>query len=127
MRNKVCAGVLAAMAGGYLLRRQGLRWGATDEEVHKSLPGDEIVPHPMLETTHAVLINARAGAIFENGELVEGGSGQEMTPRDQGSQSTTARMWVATTSGRSDPNPQGPKRKCLTNDLSAGSEASPYS
>ena len=46
------------MAGGYLLRRQGLRWGATDEEVHMSLPGDGIVPHPMLETTHAVIVRA---------------------------------------------------------------------
>jgi len=41
--KKLCAGLLAAMAGGHLLRRQGLRWGATDEEVHGPLPGDEIV------------------------------------------------------------------------------------
>jgi hypothetical protein len=31
MGNKLCAGLLAAVAGGHLLRRQGLRWGATDE------------------------------------------------------------------------------------------------
>lgn len=64
MRNKACAGLLATMVGGYLLRRQGLRWGATDEEVHKSLPGDEIVPHPMLETTHTVSIEASAQEIW---------------------------------------------------------------
>jgi hypothetical protein len=57
-------GLVAALASGYLLRRQGLRWGATDEEVHKILPGDEIVPHPMLETTHAVPIEASAEEIW---------------------------------------------------------------
>jgi hypothetical protein len=41
-----------------------MRWGATDEEVHKPLPGDEIVPHPMLETTHAVTIDAYAEEIW---------------------------------------------------------------
>jgi len=64
MRNKVCAGLLASLVGGYLLRREGLRWGATDEEVHKPLPGDEVVPHPMLETTHAVAIDASAEEIW---------------------------------------------------------------
>ncbi|MBD0328073.1 MAG: hypothetical protein ICV68_16735, partial [Pyrinomonadaceae bacterium] len=64
MGNKVCAGLLAAMAGGYLLRRQGLRWGATDEEVHKPLPGDEVVPHPMVETTHTVPIAASTEEIW---------------------------------------------------------------
>jgi hypothetical protein len=64
MKNKVCVGLLATMIGGYLLRRQGLRWGATDEEVHKSLPGDEIVPHPMVETTHTVTIQAPAQEIW---------------------------------------------------------------
>ena len=64
MQNKVCTGLIAAVVGGYLLRRQGLRWGATDEEVHKPLPGDEIVAHPMLETTHTVPINASAQEIW---------------------------------------------------------------
>jgi hypothetical protein len=64
MKNKLCAGLLVAMAGGYLLRRAGLRWGATDEEVHKPLAGDEIVPHPMLETSHTVPIEASAEEIW---------------------------------------------------------------
>src|SRR5215216_2996389 len=34
MSNRLCVGLVAAVAGGYLLRREGLRWGATDEEVH---------------------------------------------------------------------------------------------
>ena len=52
------------LVGGHLLRREGLRWGATDEEVHKPLRGDEVVPHPMLETTHAVTIEASAQEIW---------------------------------------------------------------
>jgi hypothetical protein len=64
MHSKACAGLVAAVVGGYLLRRQGLRWGATDEEVHKPLSGDEVVPHPMLETTHAVLIEASAEEVW---------------------------------------------------------------
>jgi len=64
MSNRLCVPLLAAVAGGYLLRRQGVRWGATDEEVHEPLPGDEIVPHPMLETTHAVTIDAPAEVVW---------------------------------------------------------------
>jgi len=52
------------MAAGYFLCRQGLHWGATDEEVQKPLPGDEVVPHPMLETTHAASIDAPAEEIW---------------------------------------------------------------
>ena len=62
--NRLCAGLLAAMAGGYLLRRQGMRWGATDEEVHKSLPGDEVVAHPMVETTHGLTLRASASEVW---------------------------------------------------------------
>jgi hypothetical protein len=64
MTNRLCAALLAAVGGGHLLRRAGLRWGATDEEVHKPLPGDEVVPHPMWETTHAVTVEASAEEIW---------------------------------------------------------------
>ena len=64
MGNKLCVGLVGAVAGGYLLRRQGLRWGATDEEVHKPLPGDEVVSHHMLETTHTVTIEDSAEEIW---------------------------------------------------------------
>ena len=48
MNNKLCLGLLAGVSGAYLLRRLGMRWGATDDEVHRPLPGDDLVPHPML-------------------------------------------------------------------------------
>ncbi len=44
MKNKLCLGLLAVASGAYLVRRLGLRWGATDAEVSRPLPGDEVVP-----------------------------------------------------------------------------------
>ena len=64
MKNKFCLGLLAGISGAYLLRRLGMRWGATDDEVHRPLPGDDLVPHPMLETTHAISIYASRAEIW---------------------------------------------------------------
>jgi hypothetical protein len=64
MRNKLYVGLLAAASAGYLLRRLGKRWGATEDEVYRSLPGDDLVPHPMAETTHAITIHAPAAAVW---------------------------------------------------------------
>jgi hypothetical protein len=64
MRNKVSyLGLLAAASGAYL-RRLGRRWGATDDEVYRPMPGDELVPHPMIETTHAITIRAAASEVW---------------------------------------------------------------
>jgi hypothetical protein len=40
------------------------RWGATDDEVKRSLPGDELVPEPKLGYTHAITIHAPAVRIW---------------------------------------------------------------
>jgi len=40
------------------------RWGATDEEIAASLPGDELVPFPRLFYTRAVSINASPEEIY---------------------------------------------------------------
>lgn len=64
MKNKLCLGLLAIASGAYVLRRLGMRWGATDDEVHRSLSGDELIPHPMLETTHAITIKASPADIW---------------------------------------------------------------
>jgi hypothetical protein len=64
MNNKLCLGLMAAGSGAYLLRRLGMRWGATDDEVYRPLPGDDLVPHPMLETTHAISIHASRADIW---------------------------------------------------------------
>lgn len=52
--------VIGAAAGAaYLaLRRRMLRWGATDDELQKELPGDELVPGEPVASTRAVTIAA---------------------------------------------------------------------
>lgn len=63
------AGVAAASAGvvgiyiGFYRPRQ-LRWGATDEEVARGMPGDEIVARPVFNATRAVTVNARPEEIW---------------------------------------------------------------
>jgi hypothetical protein len=41
-----------------------LRWGATDEEVARPMPGDEIVKRPTFNATRAVTIQARPEQIW---------------------------------------------------------------
>ena len=45
-------------AGSYLLNTWVKRRGATAEEAVQALPRDEIIPCPMIQTTHAVTIAA---------------------------------------------------------------------
>jgi hypothetical protein len=40
------------------------RWGATDAEVEQILPGDELIPNPVIVTTKAVTIQAPPEAIW---------------------------------------------------------------
>jgi hypothetical protein len=47
-----------------LLRPWYSKWGATKAEVKRSLPGDDLVPHPKLETTRAITIQAAAAEIW---------------------------------------------------------------
>ncbi len=61
------AGVAGAAAlSAYLLviRPWYIRWGATDAEVHRALLGDDLVPHPKMETTHAITIRASAAEVW---------------------------------------------------------------
>jgi hypothetical protein len=64
--SKLILGAIAgtAAAAGYVLavRPRILTWGATEDEVARSLPGDELVPHPKMEATHAITIRASATA-----------------------------------------------------------------
>jgi len=57
---------LVIFFGGYLLvyRPQQLRWGATDEEVARAMPGDDIQRQPIFNATRAVTINARPEQIW---------------------------------------------------------------
>lgn len=52
--------IAAALAAAYALvvRPWHLRWGASEEEARKPLPGDEQVPDPTIQSTRAVTIDA---------------------------------------------------------------------
>jgi hypothetical protein len=46
------------------IRPWHLRWGATDEEVHRAMPGDEICANPHLDSTRAVTVQATPEQIW---------------------------------------------------------------
>lgn len=57
--------LLAALASGYVWRRRLEHgWGSTDDEARAALPGDEVVPQPAAQLTHAVTIHAPAAAVW---------------------------------------------------------------
>jgi hypothetical protein len=56
------------------LRPRRAKWGATDAEVKRKLPGDELLPHPKWGFTHAVTIKASAAEVWP--WLVQMGQGR---------------------------------------------------
>lgn len=65
----IAVAIMTPMLGG---RRA--RWGATDAEVIRSLPGDDLVPHPKGGYTNAITIRAQAVDIWP--WLVQMGQGR---------------------------------------------------
>ena len=68
--------IAAAATGAYLqlIRPWHERWGATDEENQRPMPGDEEVQRPMIKGTRAVTIEARPEEIWP--WLVQIGTGR---------------------------------------------------
>ena len=64
MNNRFAWGLLAALGGYLIVRRLGLRGGATS---------DDVIPHPMIETTHAITIQAPPSEVWR--WLVQAGYG----------------------------------------------------
>ncbi len=69
MALKIARGVITASGvalGAYILlvRPWQRRWGATDEEVKRTLPGDELVSNPGVVLTRAITIQARPAGIW---------------------------------------------------------------
>ncbi len=61
----LAAGGVAAFALYRLvIRPWHLRWGATDEEAQRSMPGDDLVPSPDIAFTRAITINAPPQAVW---------------------------------------------------------------
>ena len=61
------AAIASALALLYwkALRPWHLRWGASDEELVRELPGDELVMQPQLESTRAITIGAPVGEVWK--------------------------------------------------------------
>lgn len=55
-----------AVISAYLLwvRPRQMRWGSTDEEVEREMPGDHIISDPTFNATRAVTINTNPGEIW---------------------------------------------------------------
>jgi uncharacterized protein YndB with AHSA1/START domain len=64
LRPIAAVGALAPWVYLLVFRPWHLRWGATPEDVRKRLPGDELVPHPTVESTRAVTIRAPAREVW---------------------------------------------------------------
>lgn len=66
LRLASLAGLLAVLGLIWLLwiRPGQLRWGATDEEVRRSMPDDSLVADPHLDATRAITIHARPEKIW---------------------------------------------------------------
>ena len=64
------AGRVVASAGwvvatyGLLVRPWHLRWGATEDEVRRPLPGDDLVPTPIVAATRAITIDCPSEQVW---------------------------------------------------------------
>ncbi|HSJ45122.1 MAG TPA: hypothetical protein VK923_10625 [Euzebyales bacterium] len=47
-----------------VVRPWHLRWGATQDEVERPMPGDELVPHPTLSATRGITIDASPADVW---------------------------------------------------------------
>jgi hypothetical protein len=71
LRNAVmgltAAGGIGALAAAYILavRPWHLRWGATDEELTETLPGDDVKPDAGIQVTHAITIDAPPETVWK--------------------------------------------------------------
>jgi len=55
----------AVAAYALVVRPWHLHWGLRADETHLALPGDELVRHPMYETTRAITIHAPAARVWQ--------------------------------------------------------------
>jgi hypothetical protein len=74
LRRAATVGSLAPWTYLLMIRPWHLRWGATEGETRRTLPGDELVPHPAWEATRAVDVRAPAAEIWP--WLVQMGQGR---------------------------------------------------
>ena len=68
-------GAVAAWSGVRRLRAWQLRWGASDEELARTIPGDGWVVHPLYQTTKAITVRAAPDDIWPWLEQMGNGRG----------------------------------------------------
>jgi len=69
MKGRHVGAATLGLAGGYLAMLVGARrwhqhWGASDEEIARPLPGDDLIASSKLGSTHAITIDAPADQIW---------------------------------------------------------------
>lgn len=57
-------GAVTHLAYTWVLRPWHLEWGATPEEVRRPMPGDDLVPHPMVCATRGITIDAAPADVW---------------------------------------------------------------
>ncbi len=70
----VASAAAAVAAYALMVRPWHLRWGTREDEAARPLPGDDLVPHPQLNATHAVTIHAPIANVWQ--WLVQMGQGR---------------------------------------------------
>lgn len=65
MKRALLLALAAGLSGYSVLQRFATRGGATTAEVKATLPGDEIIPDSLLNTTHAVSIAAPPAIVWQ--------------------------------------------------------------
>jgi hypothetical protein len=58
------AALIAALACSPPVRRRSLTYGATPEEIARTMPGDELLPEPGLVSTRGITIDAPPAAVW---------------------------------------------------------------
>jgi predicted deacylase len=58
----IALGTVTVVAAA-VLRAWQRRWGATDDEVNRTLPGDDLISHADLTATRAITIHATAAQV----------------------------------------------------------------
>ena len=61
----VAAAGAALAAYVFVIRPWHLKWGASADEARQQMPGDDLVPSPLLETTRAISIDAPAERVWQ--------------------------------------------------------------
>jgi len=67
MVKKLILGILGLITAVFIYRildHLGRRWGATEVEVTMKIPGDELIPEPDEQTTHAITIRAGTADVW---------------------------------------------------------------